>query len=131
MAFLVNYNKTSKLFSEINNPPFSEIYDYDLDNVGLTETFRNRIYEMPIYVFLRLLSYTILYNDEVMFDGIYKIFKYKYSSDESIIKNNDTYNLNKIKSLISFMKKVSNKFDDKNVFNLDEIEKSILDDNGV
>lgn len=122
--FLIkNYTKFSE---EIFNPSFKEIYDYDLDKVGLTETIRNRIYSMPIYTILRLLTYCILYNDDEMFDGIYKIMKYKVELD----KDNDFKQLSKnekeaakeIKSLVSFMKKISNKFDKKNVFELDKIE---------
>ena len=125
---LVNDNSI-KLTEEINNPPFKEIYDYDLDRVGLTETIRNKIYDMPIYVFLRLLTYAILYNDDEMFDGIYKILKYKVQIDKDNkfkqISKNDKTASKQIHTLIEFMKKVSNRFDNKNVFELDKIERMV------
>ena len=125
---LVNDN-TVKLTEEINNPPFKEIYDYDLDRVGLTETIRNKIYDMPIYVFLRLLTYAILYNDDEMFDGIYKILKYKVQIDKDNkfkqISKNDKTATKQLNTLIEFIKKVSNRFDNKNVFELDKIERMV------
>ena len=125
---LVNDNSI-KLTEEINNPPFKEIYDYDLDRVGLTETIRNKIYDMPIYVFLRLLTYAILYNDDEMFDGIYKILKYKVQIDKDNkfkqINKNDKTASKHLHNLIEFMKKVSNRFDNKNVFELDKIERMV------
>lgn len=115
--------------TEVFNPSFKEIYDYDLDKVGLTEIIRNKVYSMPIYTILRLLTYCILYNDDEMFDGIYKIMKYKVEID----KDNDYKQLSKnpkeaskeINTLVSFMKKISNKFDKKNVFELDKIERIV------
>lgn len=125
---LVNDNSI-KLTEEINDPPFKEIYDYDLDRVGLTETIRNKIYDMPIYVFLRLLTYAILYNDDEMFDGIYKILKYKVQIDKDNkfkqISKNDKTASKQLHTLIEFMKKVSNRFDNKNVFELDKIERMV------
>ena len=124
----VNDNSV-KLTEEINNPPFKEIYDYDLDRVGLTETIRNKIYDMPIYVFLRLLTYAILYNDDEMFDGIYKILKYKVQIDKDNkfkqISKNDKTATKQLNTLIEFIKKVSNRFDNKNVFELDKIERMV------
>lgn len=126
---LLLIRNTEKLSEEVETPPFSEIYDYDLEKVGLTETIRNRIYELPIYSFLRLLTYCILYNDEEMFDGIYKIMKYKVMVD----KNNyfkqlsklDSTGQKQVKSLIEFMKNISNQFDHKKVFELEKIERLV------
>ena len=93
LCYLLLENNTEQLSADIEKPPFKEIYDYDLDRVGLTESIRNRIYDMPIYVFLRILTYTILYNDDEMFDGVYKILKYKSMIDKTI-------SLNKLKQMI-------------------------------
>ena len=118
-----------ELEEAINHPTFKEIYDYDLDRAGLYENLRNKIYEMPIYVFLRILTFAILYNDEEFFDGIYKIMKYKIQIDKNgyfrEVKKNDTYSRKQLKSLISFMQKISIKFDNKNVFELERIEKYV------
>ena len=123
-------NNTEQLVKEIGEPPFKEIFDYDLERVGLTETIRNRIYELPLHAFLRILTYAILYNDDEMFDGIYKILKYKVMIDKENnfrqISKTDSYSVKQIKTLITFMKKVSNKFDNKNVFELQKIESFLL-----
>lgn len=121
-----DYNKFSE---NVFEPSFKEIYDYDLDKVGLTEVVRNRIYAMPIYIILRVLTYCILYNDDEMFDGIYKIMKYKIELDKDNnykqLSKNEKKASNEIKTLISFMKKISDKFDKKNVFELDKIERMV------
>ena len=75
------------------------------------------------------LTYSILYKDDEMFDGIYKILKYKTMVDKDgyfkeIAKTN-SYSIKQVKTLISFMQKVSNKFDNKKVFELDKIERMI------
>jgi len=123
------YNDTTSLVGEIQNPPFREIFDYDLDKMGLTETIRNRIYDLPIHLFLRILTYCILYNDDEMFDGVYKIMKYKIAIDKDDqfkqIASTDRHSMQEVKSLIAFMKNVSNRFDKKHVFELDKIEKMV------
>ena len=129
LSLLLLEGDTKRVEEEISNPPFKEIYDYNLDNVGLTETIRNRIYELPIHAFLRILLYSVLYNDDELFDGIYKILKYKVLIDNDnkfkTVSKNDAYSIKQIKTLISFMKKVSNRFDNKNVFELDKIERMV------
>ena len=129
LCFLLLTRSTDLLNDEIERPPFKEIYDYDLDKVGLTQSIRNRIYDMPIYVFLRILTYSILYNDDEMFDGIYKILKYKAMIDPNKeftqLSRSDKEAFNQINTLISFMRKVSNKFDNKHVFELEKIERMV------
>ena len=111
------------------HPTFKEIYDYDLERAGLYENLRNKIYEMPIYVFLRILTFAILYNDSTFFDGVYKILKYKVQIDSQNhfkeIKKNDSYAKKQLRLLISFMQKISIKFDNKKVFELDRIERYV------
>ena len=127
LANIVYLGDTTELVEAVNHPTFKEIYDYDLDKVGLYENLRNKIYEMPIYVFLRIMTFAILYNDEEFFDGIFKIMKYKIQID----KNNyfkevkDGYGRKQIKNLIIFMQKISTKYDNKNVFELERIEKYV------
>ena len=129
LANILLLNDTYSLDEAISHPTFKEIYDYDLEKAGLYENLRNKIYEMPIYVFLRILFFSILYNDEEFFDGIYKIMKYKVQIDKNCyfkeIKKNDAYGKKQLKSLISFMKKISLKFDNKNVFDLEKIERLV------
>ena len=127
LAHVVNLGDTVELVDAINHPTFKEIYDYDLDRAGLYENLRNKIYEMPIYVFLRILTFAILYNDEEFFDGIFKIMKYKIQIDKNNyfkeIKKTDTYGRKQLKALITFMQKISAKYDNKNVFELERVEK--------
>ena len=129
LALILMVGDMIELEEAINHPTFKEIYDYDLDRAGLYENLRNKIYEMPIYVFLRILTFAILYNDEEFFDGIYKIMKYKIQIDKhgyfKEVKRNDSYGRKQLKSLITFMQKISIKFDNKNVFELERIEKYV------
>lgn len=129
ICHLLLLQDTDTLIDEINNPPFEEIYNYDLERVGLTEAIRNRIYDMPIHVFLRLMTYSVLYNDDEMFDGIYKILKYKIMFDKEgyfrVVPKSNTYSTRQIKTLISFMKEISDRFDNKKVFELDKIERMV------
>ena len=129
LCLLVSFGNFERIAIEVENPPFKEIYDYDLDKVGLSDVIRNKISEMPIYVILRLLTFTILYNDDELFDGIFKILKYKVAIDKNnefkIIRRSDSYGFKQLNSLMSFMKNISDKFDNKNVFELDKIEKMV------
>ncbi len=133
LCHLLLLRNTERMVEEISHPPFKEIFDYNLDTVGLTETIRDRIFDMPISIFLRILTYSILYNDEEMFDGVFKILKYKVMFDKNNdfreIKNVDVQSTKQIKTLIQFMKKVSDRFDNKNVFELDRIERLAKIDN--
>ena len=129
LALIVNTGDLVELEEAINHPTFKEIYDYEIDRAGLYENLRNKIYDMPIYIFLRILTFAILYNDEEFFDGIYKIMKYKIQIDKlgyfKEVKKNDTYGRKQLKSLITFMQKIPMKFDNKNVFELERIEKYV------
>ena len=129
LAQILSMGDTKELEDTIMHPTFKEIYDYDLERAGLYENLRNKIYDMPIYVFLRILTLAILYNDPTFFDGVYKILKYKVQIDKEnhfkVLKKNDTYAKKQIKSLITFMQKISIKFDNKKVFELDRIERYV------
>ena len=81
LSLLALYNNEEDFQDELSHPSFREIYDYDLERVGLTEAIRNRVYEMPVYIFMILLTYAVLYNDDEIFDGVYKILKYKVMVD--------------------------------------------------
>lgn len=124
---IVYLGDTKSLFENVEHPSFKEIYNYDLEKIGLYENLRNKIYEMPIYVFLRILFLAIIYNDEAFFDGIFKIMKYKIMIDKEdhfrVIKKGDNYSKKQIKNIMNFMKKISKQYDNKNVFELDKIER--------
>lgn len=129
VANILLLNDIASLDEAINHPSFKEIYDYDLEKAGLYENLRNKIYDMPIYVFLRILAFAVLYNDEEFFDGIFKIMKYKIQIDKNgyfkEVKKNDAHGKKQLKLLIAFMKKISLKYDNKNVFELERIEKLV------
>ena len=82
---------------------------------------------MPIYVFAKVLFMAVLYNDDAIFDAIFKIMKYKVLIDKNnnfrVVDNN--YSLKQIKSLITFIEKVSKKYDNNNVFELDKIKRLV------
>ena len=124
LTLLLKNNNIEKFIDKINNPNFEEIFDYDLDSIGINEEVKNSIYEMPLYVLLKILVYTILYNDLEMFDAIYKILKYKIVMDKNELNNNIDYDY--LDNLLTFMKKVSNKYDKKHVFNLEKIDKKYI-----
>lgn len=121
--------KKRDFVQSIEKPSFKEIYDYDLDGAGLTDYVRYKIFDMPVYVYLRVLTYTILYNDDELFDGIFKIFKYRVLLDKNYlyvdVKKMNNHTKAGIKSLVKFMKKVPERYDKKEVFELDKIERMI------
>ncbi len=127
LANIIYLGDTKSLFENVDHPSFKEIYDYDLEKIGLYENLRNKIYEMPIYVFLKILFLAIIYNDEAFFDGIFKIMKYKVMIDKEdhfrVIKKGDNYSRKQIKNLMSLMTKISKRYDNKNLFELDKIER--------
>ena len=129
LAHILMINDTVELIENIEHPPFKEIYDYDLEKAGLYENLRNKIYDMPIYVFLRILAFAVLYNDDQFFDGVFKIMKYKIQVDKNNyfreVKKTDTYGRKQLKNLIVFMQKISLKYDNKNVFELERVEKIV------
>lgn len=121
--------KKREFVQNVEKPSFKEIYDYDLDGAGLTDYVRYKIFDMPVHVYLRVLTYTILYNDDELFDGIFKIFKYRVLLDKNYlyvdIKKMNNHTKAGIKSLVKFMKKVPERYDKKEVFELDKIERII------
>ena len=129
MAHVLLINDQKELIDMMEHPTFKEIYDYELEKAGLYENLRNKIYDMPIYVFLKILFFAILYNDDEFFDGIFKILKYKIQLDKDgyfrYINKKDSYSIKQIKSLINFMKKISTRYDNNNVFELEKIERIV------
>lgn len=125
LSSLLFNNNYQEFIDDLGNPPFKESYNYDLEREGLTKVIRNKIYNLPINNMLWLLFYSILYNDSMMFDGIYKILKYKVKIDRDREYVSDKRGNKKIKELIEYMRRIANKFDSNNVFELDKIDKLI------
>ncbi len=122
LAGLLLIPQYDDVYRMIEKPPFREIYNYDLEKAGLSQLLRNKIYDMPVNVFISILVYAIMYNDIEFFDGVFKIFRYKVQSDNSFIDIGEDIEKS-IKNTMKFIKEVSKTFDDNNEFNLDKIDK--------
>lgn len=125
LAYIIKIGDKYELNSLISKTKF-EVESYDPEKVGLYDNLLDKLYDMPIYVFLQILVFSVLYNDLEFFDGIYKLLKYKIRLDKNdeftnINKNSQLVN-NKINDLLLFMKIISNKFDDKNKLKLEKLE---------
>ena len=129
LIFVLLVNDQRELNDMVQHPTFEEIYNYDLERSGLYENLRNKIYTMPIYVYLWIMCFAILYNDEEFFDGVFKIMKYKIQIDREgrfrKVLRCDKAMRKELSNLASFMKKISTKYDNKKVFELDKIEKLV------
>ena len=83
LCLYIQSGRYDLLDKAINDVPFKEYFDYDIEKVGLYKELRNKIYDLPIYVFLKILFIAILYNDAHFFDGVFKILKYKVLIDKN------------------------------------------------
>ena len=112
----------------INDVPFKEYFDYDIDKVGLYKELRNKIYDLPIYAFLKILFIAILYNDAHFFDGVFKILKYKVLIDKnnSFVVVQERYDKKQLKALIGFMERVAKKYNKDDNLELNR-EKKLVD----
>ena len=103
-----------------------KVEEYDPEKEGLYDNLLDKLYDMPVYVFLQILTFAVLYNDLEFFDGIYKLLKYKIRLDKdnefTCIGNNNQVVNKKLNDLLDFMKQISNKFDNKNVLKLEKLE---------
>ena len=103
-----------------------KVEEYDPEKEGLYDNLLDKLYDMPVYVFLQILTFEVLYNDLEFFDGIYKLLKYKIRLDKdnefTCIGNNNQVVNKKLNDLLDFMKQISNKFDNKNVLKLEKLE---------
>lgn len=72
------------------NIPFDELYNYDFEDISFTKTIQDKLYEMPIHVFFRLLEGTLLYDEVEFFDAVLKVLKYRVriDKDNNFIREN-------------------------------------------
>ena len=103
------------------------MFDYDIDKIGLYKELRNKIYDLPIYAFLKILFIAILYNDENFFDGVFKILKYKILIDKnnSFVVVKEKYDKKKLKELIAFIERVSKKYNKNDNLDLNREKKLV------
>lgn len=128
LCLYIQSGRYDLLDKAINDVPFKEYFDYDIDKVGLYKELRNKIYDLPIYVFLKILFIAILYNDAHFFDGVFKILKYKVLVDKnnSFVVVKERYDRKRLKSLINFMERVSKKYNKNDNLDLNR-EKKLVD----
>ncbi|MBR2678606.1 MAG: signal peptidase I [Bacilli bacterium] len=128
LCLYIQSGRYDLLDKAINDVPFKEYFDYDIDKVGLYKELRNKIYDLPIYVFLKILFIAILYNDAHFFDGVFKILKYKVLVDKnnSFVVVKEKYDKKRLKALINFMERVSKKYNKNDNLDLNR-EKKLVD----
>lgn len=87
VASLYDQEEINKLLKDV---PFKELYDYEFEDILFTKNIQDKLYEMPMYIYLKLLSYSLLYDENEYFDAIFKMLKYRIKIDreEKFIKNN-------------------------------------------
>ena len=128
LCLYIQSGRYDLLDKAINDVPFKEYFDYDIDKVGLYKELRNKIYDLPIYAFLKILFIAILYNDAHFFDGVFKILKYKVLIDKnnSFVVVQERYDKKQLKALIGFMERVAKKYNKDDNLELNR-EKKLVD----
>lgn len=128
LCLYIQSGRYDLLDNAINDVPFKEYFDYDIDKIGLYKELRNKIYDLPIYAFLKILFIAILYNDAHFFDGVFKILKYKVLIDKnnSFVVVKDKYDKKQLKSLINFMERIAKRYKKDDSLELNR-EKKLVD----
>lgn len=130
ILYLDDQVELSKAISEV---PFDELFDYEFEEIGLSKPLQDRLYDMPLYVFIKILIFSIIFDDEEFFDAVYKIFKFKVKVDKdhkftSLSKKKKKEKLKEERQLeeaIHFMNLFSERFDQKNVMELNKIKEYV------
>lgn len=129
--FLLDEQK--ELAEVISNPPFEELYNYSFEEVGLSKKIQNNLYDMPFYVFAKLLITCMIYDDSEFFDAVFKIFKYRVKIDKNYVftslkkktKKYKEQELKIVREQLEFMDIFSLRFDKKNLLELESIKESV------
>ena len=97
---LIDLCDPSKVEESIKKVPFEELYDYDFESISFTREIQNKLYVMPFYIFLMLLAYSLLYDENEFFDAIFKVMKYRIliDPDQAFVEN--TKRMNEVLSLV-------------------------------
>ena len=112
----------------LKRAPFDEIYDYDFDDINFTKTVQDKLYEMPIYIYLKLLVYCLLYDENEYFDAIFKVLRYRIKVD----KDNDFLNNSRnIDEVLIMIKKIVAKMGKEDRFELHDIRNKIMVDKEI
>ncbi|MEG1009983.1 MAG: S24 family peptidase [Clostridia bacterium] len=120
---------SKELTNTISSVSFLELYDYEFEEAGLSKLIQNKLYDMPIYIFLKILLFAIIFSDEEFFDAVFKILKYKIKVDKqylftSLSKFNRVTRIktvDELNYLLEFMMKISTNFDCEKYLGLNKI----------
>ncbi len=104
------------------NIPFDELYNYDFETISFTKTIQDKLYEMPIHVFFRLLEGSLLYNEVEFFDAVLKLLKYRIriEKDKKFVMEN-----HHVASIIASIESTVKNLKGEEKFDLEMIKKRI------
>ena len=106
----------------VKNIPFEELYDYDFDEICFTKNIQDKLYEMPIYIYYKLLAYTLLYDENEYFDAIFKILKYRILIDRN---NKFINNYKRMEEVLVLVEKIVTNIGCIEEFELKEIREKV------
>lgn len=113
---------TQEVNNCIKNIPFDELYDYDFEDISFTKNIQNKLYEMPIYIYLKLMAYSLIYDENEYFDAIFKLLKYRImiDKDDKFISNKK-----RINEVLSLIEKIIINIGHEEGFELKEIREKV------
>lgn len=102
----------------IDDPPFEEVYNYDFEEIGFTKTIRNKLYDMPLYAYIIIMVYAIVYDDKYFFDAMFKMIKYRIKLD---VKGEFLKDKHKIDKCMKFMEEIIETTGKKDSFEIEKV----------
>ena len=123
LKYLYKITKTISLNTEhveeiVDDPPFEEVYNYDFEEIGFTKTIRNKLYEMPLYAYILIMIYAIVYDDNYFFDAMFKMFKYRIKLD---VKGDFLKDKHKIDKCMKLMESIIDATGKKDAFEIEKV----------
>lgn len=114
--------------TRLKSVPFEELYDYEFEDIYFTQSIQNKLYEMPMYIFLKIMTYALLYDENEYFDAVYKVLKYRVKIDRDInfIKNNK-----RVEEVLTLIEKIVINVGCEEDFDLHKIRDKIVIDNEI
>ena len=123
LKYLYKTTKTISLNTEhveelVDDPPFEEVYNYDFEEIGFTKAIRNKLYEMPLYAYILIMIYAIVYDDVYFFDAMFKMFKYRIKLD---VKGDFLKDKHKIDKCMKLMESIIEATGKKDAFEIEKV----------
>ena len=123
LKYLYKITKTISLNTEhveelVDDPPFEEVYNYDFEEIGFTKAIRNKLYEMPLYSYILIMIYAIVYDDVYFFDAMFKMFKYRIKLD---VKGDFLKDKHKIDKCMKLMESIIDATGKKDAFEIEKV----------